>query len=193
MVLCLVQVTNPPRSSGSGFWIGLEPNGIIFPVQTRIAGGLPGPVANSMFNTWLLPAGYSVAITMYMVSLRCEYSWTEANVPYMIQYAWNWDCLNARWFTTSRFKAIHYCNFQMLSLSHYSSITAALQVQVYFPTEFTKLHSSLLFTSLPAPVIWTLESGAMWITPLEGTCSSPSRVLSTLTGECRYWTHFQKW
>jgi len=37
----------PPRSSGSCFWTGLEPNRTVFPVQTRTAGGLPGPVANT--------------------------------------------------------------------------------------------------------------------------------------------------
>jgi len=38
----------PPRSSGSGFWTGLEPNQTVFPVQTGTAGGLPGPVANTI-------------------------------------------------------------------------------------------------------------------------------------------------
>jgi hypothetical protein len=37
----------PPRSSGSGFWTGLEPNRTVFPVQTRNAGGLLGPIANT--------------------------------------------------------------------------------------------------------------------------------------------------
>jgi len=35
------------RVSGSGFWTGLEPNQPVFAVQTRTAGGLPGPVANT--------------------------------------------------------------------------------------------------------------------------------------------------
>jgi len=37
-----------PIVSGSCFWAGLEPNRPIFPVQTRTAGGLPGPVANAI-------------------------------------------------------------------------------------------------------------------------------------------------
>ena len=37
----------PPRVCGSGFWPVLEPNLPVFAVQTRTAGGLPGPVANS--------------------------------------------------------------------------------------------------------------------------------------------------
>jgi len=37
----------PPRVSGSGFWPGLEPNWPVFTVQTRTAGGLPWPVANT--------------------------------------------------------------------------------------------------------------------------------------------------
>jgi hypothetical protein len=36
-----------PRVCGSGFWTVLEPNRPIFEVQTRTAGGLPGPVANT--------------------------------------------------------------------------------------------------------------------------------------------------
>ena len=41
----------PPRVSGSGFSPGLEPNWIVFAVQSRTAGGLPGPVANTTFQT----------------------------------------------------------------------------------------------------------------------------------------------
>jgi len=37
----------PPRVCGSGFWPVLEPNRPVFAVQTRTAGGLPGPVANT--------------------------------------------------------------------------------------------------------------------------------------------------
>ena len=32
---------------GSGFWTGMEPNRTIIPVQTRTAGGLPGPIADT--------------------------------------------------------------------------------------------------------------------------------------------------
>jgi len=37
----------PPRSHLSGFGTGLDPNRTLFPVQTPIAGRLPGPVANT--------------------------------------------------------------------------------------------------------------------------------------------------
>ena len=38
----------PPRVCGLGFWTVLEPNRPVFAVQTRTAGGLPGPVANTI-------------------------------------------------------------------------------------------------------------------------------------------------
>ena len=41
----------PPRVSGSGFCPGLEPNRPVFAVQTRTAGRLPGPVANTNTST----------------------------------------------------------------------------------------------------------------------------------------------
>ena len=37
----------PPRCSGSGFWTGLDLNWTVLAVQTWIAVGLPGPVANT--------------------------------------------------------------------------------------------------------------------------------------------------
>jgi len=40
-----------PRVSGSGFWTGLELNQPVFAVQTRTAGGLPRPVANTRHHT----------------------------------------------------------------------------------------------------------------------------------------------
>jgi len=40
----------PARSSASGFWTGLEPNRTVSPVQTRTAGGSPGPVANTTYT-----------------------------------------------------------------------------------------------------------------------------------------------
>jgi len=43
--LCRVQVTSPPRHSGSGFWPGLEPNQTEPLVETWTAGRLPGPLA----------------------------------------------------------------------------------------------------------------------------------------------------
>jgi len=58
----------PPRVSGSSFWMGLEWNWPVFAVQTHTAGGLPGPVANTMRDavfgayeparTWLCRANY---------------------------------------------------------------------------------------------------------------------------------------
>jgi len=36
-----------PKVRGSGFWKVLQPNRPVFAVQTRTAGGLPGPVANT--------------------------------------------------------------------------------------------------------------------------------------------------
>jgi hypothetical protein len=39
-----------PRVSGTGFWMGLELNWPVFAVQTRTAGGLPGPVANTRWD-----------------------------------------------------------------------------------------------------------------------------------------------
>ena len=41
-----------PICSRSGFWMGLEPNRTVLAVQTRTAGGLPGPVANTRVG-WL--------------------------------------------------------------------------------------------------------------------------------------------
>jgi len=40
----------PPRSRRMGFQTVLDPNRTVFPVQTRTAGGLPGPVANTRFG-----------------------------------------------------------------------------------------------------------------------------------------------
>jgi len=45
--LCPAQETNPPRRSGSGFWLGLEPNWTEPPAKMRTTGGSPGPVANT--------------------------------------------------------------------------------------------------------------------------------------------------
>jgi len=43
----------PPRSCGSGFWTVLEPNQNVYPVQTRTAGGLPVPVANTSLMSFV--------------------------------------------------------------------------------------------------------------------------------------------
>jgi hypothetical protein len=42
----------PPSVCGSGFWTVLELNWPVFEVQTRTAGGLPWPVANTTYS-WL--------------------------------------------------------------------------------------------------------------------------------------------
>ena len=44
----------PPRVCGSDFWTVLEPNRPVFAVQTRTAGGLPGPVANTSCRVWMI-------------------------------------------------------------------------------------------------------------------------------------------
>jgi len=46
-VLCPVWVITPTRPSWWIFWPCPEPNRIVFPDQIRIAGGLPGRVANT--------------------------------------------------------------------------------------------------------------------------------------------------
>jgi len=58
----------PPRSCGSGFWTFLEPNKTVFPVQTRTAGGLPRPVANTIDSYTLF------IIIMYSVRQLPEHS-----------------------------------------------------------------------------------------------------------------------
>jgi len=45
-----VRVTNPLRHSGSGCWPGNDPNRTELPANNRTAGGLPGPVANTICN-----------------------------------------------------------------------------------------------------------------------------------------------
>jgi len=42
-----------PRVSGRGFWTGLEPNRLVFALETRTAGLLPGPVANTIYASFL--------------------------------------------------------------------------------------------------------------------------------------------
>jgi len=75
----------PPRSSGSGFWTGLEPNRTVFPVQTRTAGGLPGPVANTTpaelgtergkLVFWLLTVEGALVFYLCSVSWRSKVIW----------------------------------------------------------------------------------------------------------------------
>jgi hypothetical protein len=46
-VLCIVQVTNRPKQSGSVFWPGLQPNQTKPPVNARTTGALPRLIANT--------------------------------------------------------------------------------------------------------------------------------------------------
>jgi len=61
----------PPRSSGSGFWTGLEPNRTVFPVQTRTAGGLPGPVANTTLLHSKSPLKLTIRLPPSAVHIWC--------------------------------------------------------------------------------------------------------------------------
>jgi hypothetical protein len=68
----------PPRVCGSGFWPVLEPNRPVFAVQTRTAGGLPGPVANTTQDAHLKifrKTGSSKHRKQHLVG--CEYIHTE--------------------------------------------------------------------------------------------------------------------
>jgi hypothetical protein len=59
--------SGPARVSGSGFWPGLEPNRPVVAVQTRTAGGLPGPVANTINkHTMALPSSWTT--TKHMIN-----------------------------------------------------------------------------------------------------------------------------
>jgi len=51
-VLCPVRATKLRGHTGSGFWTGLEPNWTVYPAQTRIAGGLLRPVANTTHGSF---------------------------------------------------------------------------------------------------------------------------------------------
>jgi hypothetical protein len=42
---------SPQGCWGSGDWTGLEPNITVLKVQTQSAGALPGPIANSNYDT----------------------------------------------------------------------------------------------------------------------------------------------
>ena len=72
----------PPRSSASGFWMGLEPNRTVFPVQTRTAGRLPRPIANTIWEPWLA-----------VVDTWGRWSWEEVGRAevYIVSYQSKWD------------------------------------------------------------------------------------------------------
>jgi hypothetical protein len=74
-----------PRQCGSGFWIGVEPNRTIIPIQIHTAGCLLGPVANTSlhrrnlhdFSTCIL------ASTLLIITLR--YGQTYAH-SYLVSF-----------------------------------------------------------------------------------------------------------
>ena len=71
----------PPRLSGSGFWTVLEPNRPGFAGQTRTAGRLPGPVANTSSILQIHPLQpriapvYSKCASHFRVHISC-YQWS---------------------------------------------------------------------------------------------------------------------
>jgi len=74
-----------PRSSGWGFWTGLEPNRTVFPVQTWTTCGLPGPIANTRDNPYQQPYNLSRSASkqrvhcgsLWHLSLHC--AWPSAS------------------------------------------------------------------------------------------------------------------
>ena len=66
----------PPRRSGSGVWTVLVPNRTVLPVQTRTAGGLPGPVATTTHE--------------------CDWQFTENGSIDIEKSQWLWRDHNAR-------------------------------------------------------------------------------------------------
>jgi len=79
----------PPRVSGSGFWTVLEPNRPGCAVQTRIAGGLPGPVANTNLGQGLSRSSH-VAHISYGLYLICTISKGESMGHPTCQLLDNW-------------------------------------------------------------------------------------------------------
>jgi len=87
-----------PRSSGLGFWIGLELNWTVFPVQTRTAGGSPGPVANTrgrrrlyeerLFDVAGFPFLLSVLVLLYSkASTTLTQNWLLSGLePFNMNY-----------------------------------------------------------------------------------------------------------
>jgi len=71
----------PPRRSGSGFGTVLEPNPTVFPVGTRTAGGLPGPVANTIPIPFWHEATYIFLRTSLFFSLS-----SSSGLPTVFHY-----------------------------------------------------------------------------------------------------------
>jgi len=85
----------PPRVRGSGFWPGLERNWPVFAVQTRTAGGLPRPVANTTLGKkWLRQyCCYVQNMILNGLSMTCGLaSWTihALCVVLAMVRGWNW-------------------------------------------------------------------------------------------------------
>jgi len=62
----------PPRSSRSCFWSGLEPKWPVFTVQTQTAGGLPGPVANSILGNHPRMRSVTSILVLCWCRLLCD-------------------------------------------------------------------------------------------------------------------------
>jgi len=58
------------RSSGSGVWTVQEPNWTVFPVQTRTAGVLPRPVANTSYPVPNRCRSVQLQSTSWMLEVR---------------------------------------------------------------------------------------------------------------------------
>jgi len=105
----------PPSSSGSGCWTGLEPNRTIILVQTRTAGRLPRPVANTtpgisesqphlitrnhIAQTWWTrnKASASAAIEYLLQWTRLAFDWQIGRAfSNRTPSSWYW-CSNALW------------------------------------------------------------------------------------------------
>jgi len=79
--LCPVRVTNPPRQSGSGFWLGNEPNRTEPPAKNWTAGGLPRPVANTTSKYFQIlpapPGALQSALRLCKSILTCSWKHLE--------------------------------------------------------------------------------------------------------------------
>jgi len=60
-------VFGPPRVRGSGFWTDLASNQSVLAVQIRTAGGLAGPVADSLHS----PARVAMVLVLVVTSWMC--------------------------------------------------------------------------------------------------------------------------
>jgi hypothetical protein len=102
----------PPRVCGSGFWPVHEPNWPVFAVQTRTAGGLPGPVDNTndachavlirSFNCTTLHSELMHMVKMLKIvygrswKLRRR-SWIKNGEKVGLYKSKTWSCMNRMW------------------------------------------------------------------------------------------------